>query len=139
MPNAPVTPATTPHHNDQRGGKGSRVSHANRSMKSKPQACAPATTRNTLARLVAMPPAKSPPPQTAAAPKLRAAPVTVPRFMKDSCQWPVASCQRLDFRARVEAHHLILEGRMSNSSPCERRESWNFTLQIPESMMNGKS
>src|SRR5271167_1479002 len=82
MPNAPVTPATTPHHNDERGGKGSRVSHANRSMKSKPQACAPATTRNTLARLVAMPPAKSPPPQTAAAPKLRAAPVSVPRFMR---------------------------------------------------------
>src|SRR5271165_4914427 len=105
MPNAPVTPATTPHHNDGRGGNGSRVNHANSTMKSKPQACAPATTRNTLARLVAMPPAKSPPPQTAAAPKLRAATVNVPEFMRVTGASPEVRVSSVDGRARV--HHLI--------------------------------
>src|SRR5664280_1108527 len=78
MPKAPAIPATAPHNNVERGGNGSAVIHANKSMSSKPQACAPATTRKTLARLVAMPPAKSPPPQTAAALRLRPAPVKVP-------------------------------------------------------------
>src|SRR5271167_2065514 len=105
MPNAPVIPATTPHHKDVRGGIGSRVSHANNSMNSKPQACAPATTRNTLARLVAIPPAKSPAPQTTAAPKLRAAPVSVSRFMESS-QLPVARIWRFQLQVELRTHHL---------------------------------
>src|SRR5271157_472273 len=104
MPNAPVTPATTPHHNDELGGIGSRVSHANSSMNSKPQAWAPVTTRNTLARLVAIPPAKSPAPQTTAAPKLRPAPVSVSRFME---QLPVARISRFQFQVKRRTHHLI--------------------------------
>src|SRR5271157_3697838 len=116
MPNAPVTPATTPHHNDERGGMGSRVSHAKSSMKSKPQAWAPVTTRNTLARLVAIPPAKSPAPQTTAAPRLRAAPVSVSRFME---QLPVASCQNLEIpvsgQAQNSSSHLVRVSRLSHS------------------------
>src|SRR5271157_2717657 len=115
MPNAPVTPATTPHHNDELGGIGSRVSQANSSMKSKPQACAPATTRNTLARLVAIPPAKSPAPQTTAAPKLRAAPVSVSRFME-----PVARIWRFQFQVKRRTHHLI----SSERAKCSTAQSW---------------
>src|SRR5271157_1816594 len=109
MPNAPVTPATPPHHNDELGGIGSRVSHANSSMKSKPQAWAPATTRNTLARLVAIPPAKSPAPQTTAAPRLRAAPVSVSRFMEPvaGSQLPVARIWRFQFQVKRRTYHLI--------------------------------
>src|SRR5580704_11120779 len=84
MPNAPVMPAATPQYKDEGGGIGSWLSQASKSINTKPQACAPATTLKTLARLVAIPPAKSPPPQTPAAPKLSAAPVTVPEFIFES-------------------------------------------------------
>ena len=80
-PIAPVIPATAPHNNVARGGIGSPVINANSNMRSKPHACAPATTRKTLARLVAKPPAKSPAPHTPAVPRLRPAPVNVPEVI----------------------------------------------------------
>src|SRR5215472_14182683 len=70
IPNAPETPAKTPHSRSTRGGTGSPVSHAIDSIESNPTKCAPATTRNTLARLEATPPEKSPPPHAAAASRL---------------------------------------------------------------------
>src|ERR1700686_2467612 len=76
-PTAPVMPATAPHNNVERGGRASPVIQTNSSIRSKPHACAPATTRKTLVRLVAMPPAKSPPPHTAAVARLRPVPVKV--------------------------------------------------------------
>src|SRR5271165_3054556 len=119
MPNAPVTPATTPHHNDELGGIGSRVSHANSSMNSKPQACAPATTRKTLARLVAIPPAKSPPPQRAAAPRLRAAAVRVAGFMSavSSFEFQVSSKILIISSCFVREHCVAVGGNLELYSP----------------------
>ena len=70
MPNAPVMPATTPQLATSGAASAHRVIQASASIRTRPQACAPATTRKTLARRVAIPPAKSPPPQMAAALKL---------------------------------------------------------------------
>src|ERR1035441_4868874 len=70
MPKAPTSPANAPHHRSARGGIASPVSQAIASMASSPHPWATATTRNTLARLVANPPQKSPPPQEAAATRL---------------------------------------------------------------------
>jgi hypothetical protein len=59
----------------------SRVRSAKISINEKPQACAKATTRKTLARLAAIPPAKSAAPHTAAAPRLSPAARKLPEFM----------------------------------------------------------
>src|SRR5271166_5561172 len=119
MPNAPETPANNPHCNEERGGTGSLVSHANSSINSKPQACAPATTRKTLARLVATPPAKSPPPQTAAAPRLRVAAVRVAGFMN------AVSSFEFQVSSKNTSSHLVLAG--SSALPSRR----NRELQSP--------
>src|SRR5215467_11816530 len=65
-----MNPAKAPHNRELGSGNGSRVTRAITNIKVNPAAWATATTRNTLVRLVAIPPEKSPPPQATAANKL---------------------------------------------------------------------
>src|SRR3974390_1790876 len=95
MPNAPIKPAKAPHPRADGGGSDSPDSTAIARVASNPQACATATTRNTLARLVANPPEKSPPPHAAAASRLRPEACTVATFIAGYNLWLGGeSCRR---------------------------------------------
>jgi hypothetical protein len=72
-----------------------------------------ATTRNTLARLAATPPKKSPPPQTPAAPRLRPASTTVPAFISlkingDPKAFTTETTENTE-ENRTKAHHRDTE------------------------------
>src|SRR3974390_1126817 len=87
MPNAPINPSKTPHPRADGGGSDSPDSTAIAREASNPQVCATATKRNTLARLVANPPEKSPPPQGRAASRVRPEACIVATFIAGYNIW----------------------------------------------------
>src|SRR6516162_1726090 len=103
MPKAPANPAKAPQPRSTRAGSDSPVSSAIRSIDSRPQAWATATTRNTLARRAARPPEKSPPPHDVAASRLKPEASRVP-----GVTLPTIHVVEAARRSSLQNHHLGL-------------------------------